>query len=465
MASSVAAKTPPRRRGGRRILVVLAIVILLVGGALVWLNVAAQASVNASALLTVYQPAASVSHGSGAFNNANTGTVVEPGDTVKTDGKGRASITLPDGTVTRMAKDTSFTLDAAHFNKKGTLHDVTLAQQIGRTFTNVQHLVSGATFNVKGKSATASVRGTKFEVYIKADGTMIVKLFQGTITVTSAKGSLTFNAPQQVEIKPDGTIGQAGPIVPDPDDPFGPEINAQDAVSANTTLGTEQDFIGAPIHDGESTQFTYAYAGGHVLKASLAYAGSAMKLTAKAPDGQQYVATGKLPTIVVNNAPSGIYTFIADGISGLGPSGEQPFLAVASIEDCKSADIAQNGAVHRGYTAADLVSAVQLSGGAPGISNLSLNISENQVFGAIIDGKGLYNGLGWTGSVVVVPNNGRLNIMPVSGTVLGVNVPASQVVQQVANAIGQDPSNVYIGFNVERLFTCDSVLMIDGRVS
>jgi len=138
---------------------------------------------------------------------------------------------------------------------------------------------------------------------------------------------------------------------------------------------------------------------------------------------------------------------------------------VASVEDCKSADVAQNGAVHRGYTAADLVSAVQLSGGAPGISNLSLNISENQVFGAIIDGKGLYNGLGWTGSVVVVPNNGRLNIIPVSGTVLGVNVPASQVVQQVANAIGQDPSHVYIGFNVERLFTCDSVLMIDGRVS
>ena len=463
--AAVAAKNPPRRRGGRRILVALAIVILLVAGALVWLNVAAQASVNASALLTVYQPAASISHGGGAFNNAITGTVVEPGDTVKTDGKGRASITLPDGTVTRMAKDTTFTVDAAHFNKTGTLHDVTLSQQIGRTFTNVQHLVSGASFNVKGKSATASVRGTKFEVYIKADGTMIVKLFQGTITVTSAKGSITFSAPQQVQVEPDGTIGQPGPIIPDPDDPFGPEINAQDAVSANTTPGTEQDFIGAPIHDGESTQFTYAYAGGHVVKASLAYAGSAMKLTAKAPDGQQYVATGPLPTIVIDNAPSGIYTFIAQGVSGLGPSGEQPFLAVASVEDCKSADVAQNGAVHRGYTAADLVDALQLSGGVPGVSGLSLNISENQVFGAIVDGKGLYNGLGWTGSVVVVPNNGRLNILPISGTVLGVNVPAQTVVQQVANAIGQDPSNVYVGFNVERLFTCDSVLMIDGRVS
>jgi hypothetical protein len=463
--ASVAARTPPRRRGGLRILVALAIVILLVGGALAWLNVAAQASVNASALLTVYQPAASVSHGGGVFSNANTGTVIDPGDTVKTDDKGRASITLPDGTVTRMAKGTSFTVDAAHFNKTGTLHDVTLAQQIGRTFTNVQHLVSGATFNVKGKSATASVRGTKFEVYIKADGTMIVKLFQGTITVFSDKGSVTFSAPQQVEVSADGTIGQPGPIIPDPDDPFGPEINAQDAVSVDTTPGTEQDFIGPVLHDGESTTTTYSYAGGHTIKASLAYAGSAMKLTAKAPDGKQYVQTGKLPTIVIDNAPSGIYTFIIDGISGLGPSGEQPFLAVASVEDCKSADVAQNGAVHRGYTAADLVSAVELSGGVPGVSNLSVNIAENQVFGAIIGGKGSYNGLGWTGSVVVVPNNFRLDIMPISGTVLGVNVPAATVVQQVANAIGQDPSNVYIGFNVERLFTCSSVLMIDGRVS
>jgi hypothetical protein len=282
--------------------------------------------------------------------------------------------------------------------------------------------------------------------------------------VFSAKGSITFSAPQQVEVSADGTIGRPGPIVPDPDDPFGPEINAQDAVSADTTPGTEQDFIGPVLHDGESTTTTYSYAGGHTIKASLAYAGSAMKLTAKAPDGQQYVATDKLPTIVINNAPSGIYTFIIDGISGLGPSGEQPFLAVASVEDCKSADVAQNGAVHRGYTATDLVSAVELSGGVLGVSNLSLNIAENQVFGAIIDGKGSYNGLGWTGSVVAVPNNGRLNIMPISGTVLGLNVPAATVVQQVANAIGQDPSNVYIGFYVERLFTCSSVLMIDGRV-
>ena len=121
-------------------------------GVVVWLNVAAQAQVNASATLTVYQPAASVSHNGTDFATATTGAVVRAGDSVKTDTKGRAAMTLPDGTLTRLASDTTIKLDSAHFTKSGNLHDVTLTQQIGRTFTNVQHLVTGATFNVKGQS-------------------------------------------------------------------------------------------------------------------------------------------------------------------------------------------------------------------------------------------------------------------------------------------------------------------------
>jgi len=42
-------------------------------------------------------------------------------------------------------------------------------------------------------------------------------------------------------------------------------------------------------------------------------------------------------------------------------------------------------------------------------------------------------------------------------------VPAQQVVQQIAAAIGQDPSNVNPGFMVDRLFTCNSVMIVDGR--
>ncbi len=458
------AKPAPRpRRGGRRFLVVLAILILVIAGALVWLNVAAQAQVDASGLLTVYQPTTSIAHGGGAASPATTGAAVRAGDTVSTDTKGLAGITLPDGTLTRLAKSTSITLDGAHFNKSGTMHDVSLTQQIGRTFTNVQHLVTGASFDVHGKAATASVRGTKFEILIDATGAMTVKVFQGTVVLHNGNGSVQIHAGEQATASPDGTLGTPGPIVPDPDDPFGPALDASNAVSTDTTPGTEQDFIGAPLHVGEQQTYTYSYAGGSRVEASLGYPGSQMKLTIKSPDGQTRSATGKLPFIRIDNAPAGIYTIVIDGVKDLGTNGEEPFIAVASVEQCVSDDTEKNGAIHRGYTTQDLMNAVQQSGQVSGLSNLKLSLSSDSVAGAIITASGTYNGVGWSGSVVLVAHNGVFEILPTSGTVFGMNVPAVQLVQQIANVIGQDPSNVNPGFIVDRLFTCSSVLMVDGR--
>src|ERR1700692_290794 len=357
--SAVAARTPARRRGGRRVLIVLVLLILLVGGGIFWLNSSAQAAVSVSATLTVYQPIASLERGgSGAFNAASSGAVVQAGDSVSTDTKGRAAIQLPDGSLTRVASATQVTPDAAHFSKNGTLHDAKLTEKIGRTLTSVQHLVSGATFQVAGQAAVASVRGTKFEVYIKADGTMIVKLFDGTLDF-DGKNHVHLTAGQQATADPQGNIGPAGPIQPDPNDPFGPALDASAAVNVGTTLGTEQDYIGAPIHDGEQQQYLYSYAGGSLVKASLGYPGSAMQLKVQAPDGQMFTGSGKSPIVVsVTNAPAGIYILYVVGVSGLGGVCEDPFLAVAAVEPCVSSDIDQNGAVRRGYTATDLAAAV-----------------------------------------------------------------------------------------------------------
>jgi hypothetical protein len=460
MATVAAKPAPKRRRAGRRTLTGLAILIVLIAAGVVYLNVAAQAQVNASGTLTVYQPTASTSRNGTDYSPANTGAVIQAGESVQTDVKGRAAITLPDGTLTRLASNTTIKLDSAHFTKSGNLHDVTLTQDLGRTFTNVQHLVSGATFDVKGKSATASVRGTKFEVYTTADGKMTVKLFVGTLDFVG-KNTVHMTAPSQATADANGNVGPAGPILPDPSDPFGPALAASDAVAAGTTPGTEQDFIGPPLHNGERQQYTYSYAGGSLVKASVGYPGSLMKLTLRAPDGRSDSKTDKLPVAKIDNAPPGIYTVIVDGVKDLGTAGEEPFVAVASVESCASADVEQNGAVHRGYTAQDLIGSVQLSG----LSNLKLTLAENSTAGAIITASGTYNGVGWSGSVVLVAHNGAFDIMPTSGNVFGVNVPAQQVVQQIAAAIGQDPSNVSPGFKVDRLFTCNSVMIVDGRLS
>ena len=436
------------------------VVIALVGGGIFWLNSTAQAAVNVSATLTVYQPTVSLERGgSGVFADATSGTQVQAGDSLKTDAKGRASIQLPDGTLTRLASDTQISLDAAHFSKSGTLHDAKITEKIGRTLTSVQHLVSGATFQVAGQSAVASVRGTKFEVYIKADGTMIVKLFEGELDF-DGKNHVHLVAGQQATADPQGNIGPAGPIQPDPDDPFGPALDASAAVDVGTTPGTEQDFIGAPLHNGEQQQYRYSYAGGSLVKASLGYAGSAMQLKVQAPDGQTYTGSGHSPIVVViNNAPAGIYVVNVVGVSGLGTVGEEPFVAVAAVEPCVSSDIDQLGAVRRGYSDKDLASAVQVSG----LSNLSVTIAPNSPAGAIVTGHGTYDGVGWTGSVLLVAHNGVVEIIAVGATVFGVNVPAQQIVQQIGSAIGQDPTNLNVGFIVDRLFACDSVVMIDGR--
>jgi len=144
-------------------------------------------------------------------------------------------------------------------------------------------------------------------------------------------------------------------------------------------------------------------------------------------------------------------------------SGEEPFLAVASVEPCATADVESGGAIHRGYTAQDLIQAVQQTGQASGLSNLNMTISSDSISGAIITGSGSYNGVNWSGAVVLTARDGTLAIQPVSGNMFGLSVPAQQVVQQIAQIIGTDPSNISPGFMVDRLFTCSAVLIVDGR--
>ena len=442
-------------------IVVLVVIVLIVGGAVIGLNLAAQAAPNVGATLTAFVPTVSVARGGGAYAAATSGTIVQPGDSVKTDSKGRGVIRFPDGTAMQLANGTEISLTNSHFAKNGNLHDISILEKVGRTLSTVQHLAGGASFQVVGNSTTASVRGTIFEVVVNADGSVVIKLFQGGLDV-DGKTHVHLTAGQQVTIDTQGNIGTPGPIQPDPNDPFVGDIAAQQAAEAGTTPGTEQDFVGGLLHNGEQQQYTYSFAGGSDILAALAYPGSLMELKIEAPDGHVYNKTAPSPIVItVPEPPAGIYKVDVIGISGLNPNGEEPFLSVAASEPCATANIEQNGAVRHSYTGADLASAVQVSG----LSNLQVTVLGDSLAGAILEGSANYNGVGLTGSILLYAHGGNLGIIPLAATAFGLNIPAQQAAQQIASALGDDPSNLSLGFHIDRLFTCNGVVMIDGRTS
>jgi len=78
---------------------------------------------------------------------------------------------------------------------------------------------------------------------------------------------------------------------------------------------------------------------------------------------------------------------------------------------------------------------------------------------------GTFNGASWTGTVVLLKHGDGLAIVAVGATAFGLRVPAEQIMSQIGSTVGQDPSNIGVGFIVDRLFTCGGVVIIDGHTN
>src|SRR6266550_5415282 len=135
--------------------VVVLAVLLVLGSGYWFLVVQASAAVTARATLVVYNLPVTVDHKAAA-----PGQALNAGNEVATQAKGHAAIQFPDGSFVRMSPDTTVQITTVQLQKNGNLQSAEVAQKVGRTFVNVQHLVSGATFKVGGHSVSAQVRGT-----------------------------------------------------------------------------------------------------------------------------------------------------------------------------------------------------------------------------------------------------------------------------------------------------------------
>src|SRR5204863_7985445 len=109
--------------------------------------------------------------GKTAFAAAKDGMALKQGDTIKTDETGRAEIDYTDGSLTRLAGSTVFTISVLTDEKGGRQTQGTLS--VGETWNRAAKVSETGSFEVKAGGTTAAVQGTAFvaQCLPKADGT------------------------------------------------------------------------------------------------------------------------------------------------------------------------------------------------------------------------------------------------------------------------------------------------------
>jgi hypothetical protein len=118
--------------------------------------------------------------GESTFAAAKAGQALHQGDTIKTDADGQAEIDYTDGSLTRLAPSTVFTLSKLTNERGGRQTQGTLS--VGETWNRAAKVSETGSFEVKAGGTTAAVQGTAFVVKCvpKTDGSQ-----QVTCTVTA----------------------------------------------------------------------------------------------------------------------------------------------------------------------------------------------------------------------------------------------------------------------------------------
>lgn len=141
----------------------------------------AQTQLQPAAILTVIAGDVLMRFGASDFSSAMDGAVLYVGTTIRTSAVARAVITLFEGSTVELEPASDITIEEATLRSGSTI--VQLAQSLGRSWHVVTHLTTAdSRYEVRTPAATASVRGTAFEVAVD-DG-----LAGPTTTVTTTEG-------------------------------------------------------------------------------------------------------------------------------------------------------------------------------------------------------------------------------------------------------------------------------------
>ena len=439
--------------GGCLLVLVLA-VLLAVGGGYYFFVVQAQAAVSAPAALVVINQPVDVDGHPGI-----PGQALNPGNAVHTGAGAHAAIQFPDGSYVRMSPDTSVTLTAAQLQKNGNLQSASVLQKVGRTLTSVQHLASGASFEVGGHSVSAQVRGTEFEVLVRANGTNLIKVFDGTVTVKGTT-SATLTAGQQIDVDASGKLSNQRPIQADPQDPYPLAAQCAKTVSTGTTAGTAQTSTGEALATGQSAEVDYDSPGG-TLSVALCYPGSFMTLTIIDPSGVEHSSRqGTRPVEGHLSGPPGRYRAIVKAIDA--PGGESYAVSFATNAACSAGNVDTGTVVRQTLSNSQIANALAESGS----TGITLQVQGTSPTSARIFYYSNLGGMPISWTVVFYAATPNLGAVITQVTVRGVNV-TTQVISKLSS-FGDSISSIPSGFIVDRVYSCngpggDGIMVIEGH--
>jgi len=184
-----------------------------------------------AAILTVISGDVLMRLGGNDFSTATDGIVLYVGSTVRTGAGARAVITLFEGSTVELEPASDITIEEATTRSGSTI--VQLAQSVGRSWHVVTHLTTAdSRYEVRTPAATASVRGTAFEVVVD-DGTSgpatTVTTTEGRVATAGASASseVLVTADQTTTVRANGTP-----------EPPRPAPDAQRVVSVSAMSGS-----------------------------------------------------------------------------------------------------------------------------------------------------------------------------------------------------------------------------------
>lgn len=457
--------TTPQRSGcfgrscgcscGGCLVAVLLVALLFVGGGYWFFVVQASAAVTAPATLVVFNQPVEV--------NGNPGTAGQPlnaNDDVQTKATGHAAIQFPDGSYVRMSPSSEVKITSVQLQKNGNLQNAEIVQKAGRTLVNVEHLATGATFKVNGHSVSAQVRGTQFELLVRANNTNLIKVFVGTVTV-SGRTTKTVTAGNEIDADANGNLSAVRVIQRDPQDPYALIAQCTNAVSLSTTPGTVQASPGDPISTGQTAEVDYDSSGG-TLSFALCYPGSFMTLSVIDPNGFEHASRNGTSPVKGNLAgPPGRYRAIVHAIDV--SVAEAFVVAFATNAPCSSGNVDSGGTVRETLSNSQIATALAESG----TSGVTISVQGTSPTSARVVYYSDIGGMPLSWTIDFYAASPNLGAVITQVTVRGINV-TTQVVTNLSSFGGHAITSIPSGFVVDRVYSCaspsgDNMMVVEGH--